>query len=200
MDYRIGKPGSPDFSCGMTLIRCAAKSQPSQQQRSPPARRRAPAKLSSAQANCAASARPDGIPRSATCRRAVHPVAGNRGSGEAAAPGSGVRRYGADHTGVPPECFHWASSADRKRFALFGRPPDALASVPWRDRGFALSVLTATQHCPVGRQKKRGISPLGCPVSHSCWSYFLPLTAALSFAPAANFAVLAAGILIAAPV
>jgi len=32
-DYRIGKPGSPDFSCGMTLIRCAAKSQPSQQHR-----------------------------------------------------------------------------------------------------------------------------------------------------------------------
>ena len=34
MDYRIGKPGSPDFSCGMTLIRRTAKSQPSQQHRS----------------------------------------------------------------------------------------------------------------------------------------------------------------------
>jgi hypothetical protein len=34
VDYRIGKPGSPDFSCGVNLIRCAAKSQRSQQQRS----------------------------------------------------------------------------------------------------------------------------------------------------------------------
>ena len=56
--YRIGKPGSPDFSCGMTLIRCTAKSQPSQQHRSPPARRQPPTKLSSAQANCAATVRP----------------------------------------------------------------------------------------------------------------------------------------------
>jgi hypothetical protein len=54
--YRIGKPGSPDFSCGMTLIRCAAKSQPSQQHRLQPPCRRPPAKLSSAQANCAATA------------------------------------------------------------------------------------------------------------------------------------------------
>jgi hypothetical protein len=38
MDYRIGKPGSPDFSCGMTSIRCAAKSQPSQQHRLSPLR------------------------------------------------------------------------------------------------------------------------------------------------------------------
>ena len=34
VDYRIGKPGSPDFSCGMTSIRCAARCQPSQQHRS----------------------------------------------------------------------------------------------------------------------------------------------------------------------
>jgi hypothetical protein len=58
MDYRIGKPGSPDFSCGVTLIRCAAKCQPSQQHRSRPLCPRPPAKLSSAQANCAATARP----------------------------------------------------------------------------------------------------------------------------------------------
>jgi hypothetical protein len=36
VDYRIGKPGSTDFSCGVTLIRCAAKCQPSQQHRLPP--------------------------------------------------------------------------------------------------------------------------------------------------------------------
>ena len=56
-DYRIGKPGSPDFGSGMTLIgQNPAKSQPTPQQRSIRRPGASCAMLSSAQANCAATA------------------------------------------------------------------------------------------------------------------------------------------------
>ncbi len=76
-NYRMGKPGSPDFSCGMTLIRCAAKSQPSQQHCSRPSCRRPPAKLSSAQANRAATARPDSAFIEAAAQRRLRSVCFN---------------------------------------------------------------------------------------------------------------------------
>jgi len=53
---------------------------------------------------------------------------------------------------------------------------------------------------PDSQAKKEGRLPSDGRFLLLAESYFLPLTADLSFAPAANFAVLAAGILSAAPV
>ena len=115
MDYRIGKPGSPDFSCGMTSIRCAAKSQPSQQLRLRPP--------------CG------GLPRSCPLRKRI----AQRLPGQHS---NNLCRSGTFRTAIRP------------RFPLYG--------------DFDLPALTATQHCPMGKQKKRGVLPLACPASLSC--------------------------------
>ena len=58
VDYRIGKPGSPDFSCGVTLEPLRGQMSAFTATSAAAAVGRPSAKLSSAQANCAATARP----------------------------------------------------------------------------------------------------------------------------------------------
>jgi hypothetical protein len=66
VDYRIGKPGSPDFSCGVTLAPLRGQKSAFTATSAAAAVGRPCAKLSSAQASRAATAQPVSAPMTAS--------------------------------------------------------------------------------------------------------------------------------------